>query len=244
MKKDEIQLEKTHDYCSAREPKLTVVMIHGIASDSSAYDNALEHLEADTKLNDVRFVTFDLLGSGRSAKNDSFNYDYDEQLQALQNSLRKLNIKTPLILVGHSLGTFIVTRYTSLHKDEVFKLVLISPPVYTKSDLSNPVFVEAAKQFKNAVTSKNKENFDESVFDKSMENIVFDENNFNVLAEIRTPTTMIYGQEDQIIASYNYPQLLKKNPDYLTAISTDGKHGVTKDKYTVLSELLEGAVDA
>ena len=65
-----LSLKKTHDFCGSKVPRLTVVMIHGIASDSSTYHKALAYLEGTVSLREVRFVTFDLLGSGASPKND------------------------------------------------------------------------------------------------------------------------------------------------------------------------------
>ena len=39
-----LELTKTHDYCAVKNPKLTVVFIHGIASDSSSFTRALNYL--------------------------------------------------------------------------------------------------------------------------------------------------------------------------------------------------------
>ena len=68
-------LKKTHDFCAVKEPRLTVVFIHGIASDSSSFTNALKYLEGTTSLKDIRFVAFDLLGSGQSRSDDNLNYE-------------------------------------------------------------------------------------------------------------------------------------------------------------------------
>ena len=99
-------LKKTHDFCAVKEPRLTVIFIHGIAADSSCFNNAIKYLEGTTSLKEVRFVAFDLLGSGQSYANDKLNYDYKEQLEALHNSIEKLKLTTPLVLVGHSRQTF------------------------------------------------------------------------------------------------------------------------------------------
>ena len=37
-------LKKRHDFCASGKPALTVVMIHGIAADSTTYNNALQYL--------------------------------------------------------------------------------------------------------------------------------------------------------------------------------------------------------
>ncbi|MBQ3352903.1 alpha/beta fold hydrolase [Candidatus Saccharibacteria bacterium] len=234
-----LSLKKTHDFCGSKVPRLTVVMIHGIASDSSTYHKALAYLEGTVSLREVRFVTFDLLGSGASPKNDKLNYDYKDQLEALHNSIEKLKLTTPLVLVGHSLGSFIVTKYADTYKKSVSKLILVSPPVFTIADLENPAFMMGMKAFRDAVGLKNRKYLEEKAFNNSMEKIVLNKNNYKTLAELKTPTVLIYGDADQLIASYNIPKIIKTNSKYLTAIKTVGHHGVSRDKYNKIREVLE-----
>lgn len=231
-------LTNTYDVCRSGEPKLCVVMIHGIASDSTTYNAAHEYFEAEEQLKDVRFVKLDLLGSGLSMKDDSLNYDYDEQIKALHNAILELKNDAPLVLIGHSLGTFIVTRYTSIYPDEITKLILISPPIYTKKDYDNPLFKVGMEAFKKSIALRNASTIKEKAFNSSMNNIVMDRNNYDVLASIKTPTVILYGKEDQLIAPHNIPGLLKKNPN-ITAIKTNGKHGVSRDKFTKIPAILK-----
>lgn len=232
-------LKKTHDFSLDKKPTLAVVLIHGIASDSTTFTSALKYLEEKKSLQKVRFITFDLLGSGKSLKSDELNYDYKEQLEALHNAILKLNLDIPLVLVGHSLGTFIVTRYAEVYKKSIKKLILISPPIYTEKDLDNPAFEAGIKVFKDAVSLKNHKILKGSAFNNSMEKIVLNRKNYQVLAELKTSTVLIYGNMDQFIASYNIPKILKNNPQYLTAIKTEGRHGVSRDKYSKLANILE-----
>ena len=241
--KARLTLAKTHDRCRAKQPQLTVVMIHGIAADSTDYHKVLEYLEGDDKLKAVRFVTFDLLGAGKSLKDDELNYDYEEQLLALDNSIRELGATTPLVLVGHSLGTFIVTRYASLHEDLVDELILVSPPVYTTKDLSSPAFMTGIKAFRDVVGLKNRKILDDKSFNNSIDNIVLDRDNYQVLTGLKIPAVLIYGKNDRFIAMHNFAKVLADNAN-LTAIETDGRHGVTKDKYIEIGKILEGKVDA
>ena len=244
MSSSKLQLQKTHDHCAVANPALTVVLIHGIASDSSTYDSALKHLEESTSLKAVRFVTFDLLGSGKSPKDDSLNYDYKDQLESLHNSIENLKLTTPLVLVGHSLGTFIVTRYTATYERSVKHLILISPPVFTPEDLNNPAFAAGIDGFKKTVNIKKPGIIKEKSFINSMDKIVLDKNNYQTLSSLKTPTTLIYGNADQLISSYNIPRLLKDNSNYIKAIKTIGRHGVTHDKYSKLREVLEEILNA
>ena len=231
-------LTNTYDVCRSGKPKLCVVMIHGIASDSTTYNEAHEYFEAEESLADVRFVKMDLLGSGLSMKDDSLNYDYDEQVTALHNAILELKSEVPLVLVGHSLGTFIVTRYASIYPKEVAKLILISPPIYTEKDYDNPLFLLGMEAFKKSIAARSANTLKEKAFINSMENIVMDRKNYDVLTKIKVPTVIIYGKDDKLIASHNIPGVLKINP-CITAIKTSGRHGVSRDKYTKIPAILK-----
>lgn len=242
--KNNLTLKKTHDVCVSGRPALTVVLIHGIASESGAFKNALAYLEGTTSMRNVRFVTFDLLGWGVSKKSDKLNYNYSEQLEALHNSIEKLKIKTPLVLVGHSMGTFIVARYADTYKKTVKELILISPPIYTPEDMASPLFENAVDIFKNKLSENSRGVIESRSFINSMKNIVLNKQNYKVLAGIKTPTVMIWGELDAIIASYNIPKILKENPKYLTAIQSPSGHSITKDKYSKILPILEKILNA
>ena len=237
-----LKLTKTYDCCMAGEPKLTVILIHGIAADSSTYDKALTFFRADKDLASVRFVAFDLLGSGKSLKSDKLEYNYGEQTTAMHNALKELDAKTPLILVGHSLGTYIVTKYATEHKKDIYELILISPPVYTEHDFDDPSFSLGIESFKKAVGVKNPQIVEEKAFVNSMSNIVFRRDNYRRLAELDIPTVLVYGEEDKLIASRNIPQLLKENKN-ICAIKTACRHGVTSDKYEEIAKIVKEALN-
>ncbi len=238
-----MKLTKTNDFCQSKTPKLTAVLIHGIAAESSSFNHALKYLGESEKMREVRFITFDLLGSGQSYTNDELKYDYDEQLTALHNSLTSLNLSTPLVLIGHSMGTLIVTRYAKKYSPEVADLILVSPPIYTADDFKNPAFEIGVKTFEKILSATNPNILTEKAFQNSMAKIVLDRDNYDTLAKTKVPTTLIYGNEDQIIASYNVPELLTKNP-LISAIKTHGRHGVTRDKYLEIEKTLEKILHA
>lgn len=241
-----LELKKTHDVCVSGKPRLTVVCLHGIASDSSAFKNTLKYLEGTTSMQDVRFVAFDLLGAGDSYKSGRLKYNYKEQLEALENSLAKLKIKTPLVILGHSMGTLIATRYASTHKKAVKKLVLVSPPMYSEKDLDDPAFPIAMQSFKEAVSMKNRAILEDPMFNNSIKYIVTDRKNYKTLETLTTHAVLIYSELDQIIAPYNANKLLKANSKYLTAVKAPGRHGMSREKYgkilTVLEEILHETV--
>lgn len=235
-----LELYKAYDFCASKAPKLTVIFVHGIATDSRSFQKALTYLSGTRSMQDVRLVAFDLLGAGKSYRSNTLRYDFNEQIEALHNSIIKLNLKTPVVMVGHSMGTLIATRYADKYKKTIKRLILISPPVFRENDIKNPMFKMALNSFRDVVAKNNKKILAQKSFNNEMDLIVSNPKNYQFLANITTPTVLIYGDADKNIASFNIPGVVKINPKYLSSIKTVGGHSVSRDKYTkVLTELEE-----
>ena len=106
-----------------------VVMIHGIASSSATFAFVTPLLEKTH-----RVIAIDLLGFGGSPRPDDAEYTLEEHVAAIAATIRHLHLREPFVLVGHSLGTLIGTRYAATHPEHIAKLVLVSPPVYLAPD--------------------------------------------------------------------------------------------------------------
>jgi len=238
MLEKKLKFAKTYDNCPSKTPRLTVVFVHGIADDSSRFIKPIEYLEGVASLKDVRYVRFDLLGSGKSMKSDELKYDYNDQLEALYNSIEELKVTTPLVLVGHSMGCLISSRFVDAHKKLVKELILISPPVFRPEEFDSPKFAAGKEGFKQLMVLKNPIYKTDVAFANELDSIVFNRHNYNFYTKLTLPTTIIYGMADKIIAGYNIPGLLKENPK-ITAIKTPGTHGVGLDKYPKLVPILE-----
>lgn len=233
-----LKLAKTHDFCASGHPRITVVMLHGISSSSKTYDSALAYLEGTTSLKDIRFVTFDLLGSGESPKSDKLKYTFEEQLEALNNSIDALKTDGPIVLVGHSMGCLISIRYADLHRRKVRELILISPPIYRPEDFENPIFAAGMENFRAVIVQKNPAMKDDKAFNNELRYIICNPHNYAYYEKLNKKTTIIFGLGDQIIASFNIPKLLKTN-HLITAIETPGTHGVSHDKYSKMIDVFE-----
>lgn len=238
-----LELTKTHDFCASGKPQYTVVFLHGIASNSNTFQNTLRYLEGTRSLENMRFVTFDLLGAGESYKSDELKYGYTEQLEALDNAISKLKARTPIILVGHSMGCLIAVRYAERHKKTVSNLILVSPPMFSEKDLDNPAFNVAMDGFKKAVSLKDHSILKDKMFVNSLEKIVKNRNNYRKMCELTTPAVIIYGDADAIIAAHNIPKVVREN-HFVSAIKTIGGHSVSREKYNKIREVLEEVKNA
>jgi cis-3-alkyl-4-acyloxetan-2-one decarboxylase len=102
-----------------------VILVHGIASSSVTFQELVPRL-ADSH----RVIAVDILGFGASPSPADATYSIGEHADALFATIRSLRLRAPFVLVGHSLGSLIASRYTADHPESVAKLVLVSPPVY------------------------------------------------------------------------------------------------------------------
>ncbi|MBR3180058.1 alpha/beta hydrolase [Candidatus Saccharibacteria bacterium] len=237
-----LTLAKIHDE-HQKAKTLTVIMLHGLASDSHTYDSALKYLTEKPALKDVRFVTFDLLGSGKSPNTDDIDYTITSQVEALHASIANLKLKTPILLVGHSMGSLIATHYVK--KYGAAGLVLISSPFYQDSDFKNPAFAAGMEMFKEAVALKNDRSLlTKKSFNDAIKYVVMGPKNFQTLTTLKVPTIIIYGALDQFIIPHNLKAAAAANPEYIELIKTEGRHGVSRDKYSELAGILERVIDA
>lgn len=231
-----LKLKRVHNFSNTKEPNLTLVFLHGIASNSSTWDKATNFLEGTRSMNkNVRFLSFDWLGFGKSKKGRHFEYNYEEQLTALENSLKKEVKDGPVILVAHSMGTLLAAKYAETHKKQVKHLILVSPAVFSREEIK---FL--TKPGNNAFYKKIDQKWLKNrAFTNSMQNIVMNISNQKTFENLTTKTDLIYGKNDIFISQSNLKKLAKTNKKYLKCHETTGRHSITRDKYVKILEILE-----
>ncbi|WP_165063297.1 alpha/beta fold hydrolase [Marisediminicola senii] len=102
-----------------------VVLVHGIASSAVTFEN-LVPLIVDRH----RVIAVDLMGFGESVAPDDATFTIEEHVSALEDTLDTLRLRDPFVLVGHSMGSLIASRYAATNRRRISKLVLVSPPIY------------------------------------------------------------------------------------------------------------------
>lgn len=102
------------------------MLLHGYLASSQYYKKLAPRLARDHTV-----VRLDLLGHGRSPKPRNSEYSYSDHIDAVHYTLETLNIERPFAFVGHSMGTLIALRYTKQYPDDVSRLVLFNPPMFS-----------------------------------------------------------------------------------------------------------------
>lgn len=114
-----------------------VILVHGIASSSVTFRQLIPLLQPRH-----RVVAIDILGFGKSPAPVDCEYTLEDHVDALEATIRSLKLHESYTLVGHSLGSLIVSRLAAveLSRDIAWlrwlrparpsHVVLVGPPVY------------------------------------------------------------------------------------------------------------------
>lgn len=234
-----------------KHPQLTVVFLHGICADSGTWKTTLRQFSHDQDLNTVRFIALDLLGFGKSLKADWLSYDETEYNLALNRTLKHLRIKSPVILVGHSMGALIAANYAANFDYHVnlAALILVSPPVLMADDLAklpDKVYtktygslhqiaedVPAAEVLAKLVqrfSSFRSQFLKTAAFEKSMQNIILSHNHYHTFVKIHIPTLIIHGHFDPLVLRNNLKRVARGNPKNVKYVSVIGYHDISVGK--------------
>lgn len=118
-----------HTNQSPKQPKATILFIHGIGNSGAAWEKVLEKLPQD-----LHVITIDLLGFGSSPRPRWATYNAKTQARSVIATLVKLRLRRPVIIVGHSLGALVAVEVAKRYPLIVRALVLCSPPFYQPPD--------------------------------------------------------------------------------------------------------------
>jgi acylglycerol lipase len=116
-------------------PKAAVAIVHGLAEHSSRYAHVAEHLARGGYAVD----TFDLRGHGRSEGRRAFIRSFDEFLADLDLFLarvRSRHRRTPVFLLGHSMGGGITPLFVITRKPDISGLILSAGALKISDDIS------------------------------------------------------------------------------------------------------------
>ncbi len=168
----------------------TVVFITGKGRPQTDFKKVYSKIKKE-----VQIFSYDRASTGQS---QAFNNDrtVDTMAYELNELLLKEKIKPPFILVGHSLGTYIMRCFVNMYPTRVSGLVFVEPAheyeyqygLTLRTDSDKIVFKDQFKSFLK-VTGKTKGNHIESLKCFDFDSLGFSTNQ-RILKKINVPTTI------------------------------------------------------
>ena len=138
---DNLKLHKNS--WTVNKPKAVLLLVHGLGEHSGRYEYL--QLAKDFNAAGYSMISFDHRGSGRSeglvAHIDRFT-QLTEDLAMVANAEKPEGV--PYILLSHSLGGLIATRYLIDHSDYPFDMAIFSAPAVKADDSMAPLLRKIA----------------------------------------------------------------------------------------------------
>lgn len=207
----------------------------------------------------MRFISLDLLGFGKSLQADWLNYDYDDYLKSLRRTLKKLKIKSNIILVGHSMGSLIAAKFAEAYPEKISELIFVSPPIlmpkeqkkipdnfYTKiysslHEVADDPAIKTLATFVEKLSNFRKKYLSMKSFQYSMRNIILNQENYKTFKNLKIKSTIIHGRFDPLVYQPNL-QTVADNNKNIDLISVMGDHDITSSKIKKINLILERTV--
>ena len=112
---------------------LPILFLHSYGGDSGHWASQLSHARHDR-----RAIAIDLRGHGKSAAPKDNDYSLDAQVKDVEAVVQKLGLKR-FVLVGHSMGGSLASRYAAKHPTQVAGLVLVGAPGKTPPEQAKEI---------------------------------------------------------------------------------------------------------
>ena len=101
-----------------------VILVHGIAASLHDWSD----LASGLRDADMETILLDLPGHGDSCKPEGVDpYHLENVFDTLAGWIRGLDLDRPVILIGHSMGGYLILEYALRYPDQTLGLILIDP---------------------------------------------------------------------------------------------------------------------
>ena len=214
-----------------KKPRGVVLFIHGIGNSGDAWSEVIEKLPRD-----VGVIAIDLLGFGDSPKPEWAVYSAKVQARSVLATYFKLRITSPVIIVGHSLGSLVAIEIAKRYPLIVKSLILCSPPLYDTAEVKKRFDVrpdsllrqlyssayERPDEFVKLSSVAMKYNLINKSFNVTSDNVasymatlqtmIINQTSLHDAQAIKVPTTIIHGTLDPVVIAKNLKLVVRTNP--------------------------------
>ena len=232
-----------------------LILLHGIGASGNDWRYFLPLLSTS-----YHCITIDLLGHGKSSKPQWCEYYPADHIASLHHTIRRLKLQN-YILMGHSLGSLLGAKYTSLHPENINRLILLSPPVYPQVDHIRSHIARRRTSVLLALYRSTRRSFitpelisrfafifppAKSIKEdsegwvpalKTLEHCIEQQTILEDIKAIDVPLDAWYGVLDEVVIGTNV-QLLRSRQPHIRIHTYGGRHMLTKQYATVLTAWL------
>jgi len=229
---------------ASKRPRATIVMLHGIGNTGDVWKETIAKLPED-----VRIITIDLLGFGRSPRPKWARYNAKTQARSVLATLFKYYLGGQIIVVGHSLGSLVSVEIAKRYPLLIKQLILCSPPFYVaepskrrllphSDSILRKIYTSVAEypeqfiQLSNFAVKYNlmgksynvtKDNV--SSYMATLRSMIINQTSFDDALKLRIPVHIIRGALDPLVIPQNLKALSSANP-HITLSSVVAAHEV------------------
>lgn len=237
-----------------------VVLLHGVGARGKVWRVLGDLLSASGR----RVIIPDLLGFGDSPKPQWNQYSVQEHARAVLATLKKLGVRGPVTIVGHSMGCLVATHIATVRPGLVKRLVLYEPPLYAddpefRSHMRRRQYYFALYEF---IASHPQLAFAQAQFywrlakrligfkltpqqwlpfQRSLRNTIMRQAAYRELHHITVPTDIIHGRLDLIVTRADLRRMYKTNA-YITWHTVTDRHGISARSAGYIFRLLEAKI--
>lgn len=220
------------DLQTAKKPKATIVLLHGINSSTAMWEPLAKKLPKQT-----RVIAIDLLGFGDSPRTSWPSYQVRVQARSVAATLFLMKIRGPVIVVGHSLGALVAIDFARRYPLMTRQLILVSPPLYDIErepesgiayrprlllrDIHTAIsahpemvtkLIGLASQYKLFNRGFDASKIDTSIFLGTLESAIINQTSMRDLIRLRQPVTVVTGKLDPFVSEPTVKRLSKEYP--------------------------------
>ena len=215
---------------TTNDNKPFIVFVHGAPGDWLANAQFL----ADTDLKNVaNIASVDRLGYNKSEKG-VWEESLETQAALLRSAIQKMNPKGRIILVGHSFGGPVISRYAMDYPDKVDHLVILAGSVDPE--------LEFTKWFQYIADWKWVRPIIPSALNVTNQEILALKNELEIMLplwrKITADITVIQGKKDNLVPHENTAFIKQKIPDAKIIYLEGQNHFIPWNEYQLVKDTL------
>lgn len=228
-----------------------IVLLHGLLASARYWRPVAKQLQRDGH----HVVAIDLLGFGYAANLSASTYSYDEHVEHIYSTIRKVIGNQPFTLTGHSLGGLVAMRFARKYPKLVSQLLVFNSPLYANAQEARATITGTSRTYQFLLTSRYRAagwavarvvgfplwgKHTAKAREGAIHQIVFKGQGISDLQQLTTKTLVITGLRDRKVYIDNLIDL--EIPSNIEVITASTGHHLPKIKPHTATQLIQRAI--